>query len=150
MVPVKTPEQMTQLLDSGQVDAGVLSPSAERRNRYLFSRAFVLDPLSYVVGEQHRNTAPEALLKSGTVAMVTSASIVAPMAATLGLNPTLGALACCTGAFIFSYFNDSYYWVVTRMLGVSDVREQIRIWSVTTTICWAVGCTILIVAGFFV
>jgi len=87
---------------------------------------------------------------SGTVAMVTSASIVAPMAATLGLNPTLGALACCTGAFIFSYFNDSYYWVVTRMLGVSDVREQIRIWSVTTTICWAVGCTILIVAGFFV
>lgn len=87
---------------------------------------------------------------SGTVAMVTSASIVAPMAATLGLNPTLGALACCTGAFIFSYFNDSYYWVVTRMLGVSDVREQIRIWSVTTTICWAVGCTILIVAGFFI
>ncbi|MDM5078406.1 transporter substrate-binding domain-containing protein [Aeromonas media] len=70
VVPVKTPEQMTQLLDSGQVDAGVLSPSAERRNRYLFSRAFVLDPLSYVVGEQHRNTAPEALLKSGTVAMV--------------------------------------------------------------------------------
>ena len=87
---------------------------------------------------------------SGTVAMVTSASIVAPMAATLGLNPTLGALACCTGAFIFSYFNDSYYWVVTRMLGVSDVREQIRIWSVTTTICWAVGCTILIIAGFFI
>ena len=87
---------------------------------------------------------------SGTVAMVTSASIVAPMAATLGLNPTLGALACCTGAFMFSYFNDSYYWVVTRMLGVSDVREQIRIWSVTTTICWAVGCTILIIAGFFI
>lgn len=87
---------------------------------------------------------------SGTVAIVTSASIVAPMAADLGLNPTLGALACCTGAFIFSYFNDSYYWVVTRMLGVSDVRQQIRIWSVTTTICWAVGCTILIIAGFFV
>lgn len=87
---------------------------------------------------------------SGTVAIVTSASIVAPMAEGLGLNPTLGALACCTGAFIFSYFNDSYYWVVTRMLGVSDVRQQIRIWSVTTTICWAVGCTILIIAGFFI
>lgn len=54
VVPAKTPEQMTQLLDSGQVDAGVLSPSAERRNRYLFSRAFVLDPLSYVVGLRHR------------------------------------------------------------------------------------------------
>lgn len=87
---------------------------------------------------------------SGTVSIVTAASIVAPMAPTLGLNPTLGALACCTGAFIFSYFNDSYYWVVTRMLGVSDVRQQIRVWSVTTTICWAVGCTILIIAGFIV
>ncbi|MDM5060400.1 ATP-binding protein [Aeromonas rivipollensis] len=70
VVPVKTPEQMTQLLDGGQVDAGVLSPSAERRNRYLFSRAFVLDPLSYVVGLRHRETSSEALLKSGTVAVV--------------------------------------------------------------------------------
>ena len=70
VVPVKTPEQMTQLLDGGQVDAGVLSPSAERRNRYLFSRAFVLDPLSYVVGLRHRETSSEALLKSGTVAVI--------------------------------------------------------------------------------
>ncbi|MFM5560299.1 ATP-binding protein [Aeromonas rivipollensis] len=70
VVPVKTPEQMTQLLDGGQVDAGVLSPSAERRNRYLFSRAFVLDPLSYVVGLRHREASSEALLKSGTVAVV--------------------------------------------------------------------------------
>ena len=70
VVPAKTPEQMTQLLDSGQVDAGVLSPSAERRNRYLFSRAFVLDPLSYVVGLRHREVPPASLLKTGTVAMV--------------------------------------------------------------------------------
>lgn len=86
---------------------------------------------------------------SGTVAITTSASIVAPMAATLGLNPTLGALACCTGAFIFSYFNDSYYWVVNRILGVVDVRQQIRVWSITTTLCWAVGCTILIITDMF-
>ena len=69
-VPIRTPEQMTRLLDSGQVDVGVLSPSAERRNRYLFSRAFVLDPLSYVVGLRHRKAPPESLLKTGTVAMV--------------------------------------------------------------------------------
>ena len=83
---------------------------------------------------------------SGTVAMLTAASIVAPMAAPLGLNPIMGALACCTGAFIFSYFNDSYYWVVNRMLGVVDVREQIRVWSIATTVCWATGSTILIIA----
>ena len=54
VVPVKTPGQMLQLLDGGQVDIAVLSPSEERRSRYLFSRAFVLDPLAYVVGSAMR------------------------------------------------------------------------------------------------
>ncbi|MFM4911027.1 ATP-binding protein [Aeromonas dhakensis] len=70
VVPVKTPKQMQQLLDGGLVDVAVLSPSAERRHRYLFSRAFVLDPLSYVVGIQHEASPPETLLRSGTVAMI--------------------------------------------------------------------------------
>lgn len=87
---------------------------------------------------------------SGTVAMLTAASICAPMAATMGLNPLLGALACCSGSFIFGYFNDSYFWVVNRILGISDVKEQLRVWSVTTTICWAVSCTIIIIASFIV
>lgn len=87
---------------------------------------------------------------SGTVAMLTAASICAPMAATMGLNPVLGALACCSGSFIFGYFNDSYFWVVNRLLGVSAVQEQLRVWSVTTTICWAVSCSILLIANIFV
>ncbi|MGL6530720.1 ATP-binding protein [Aeromonas hydrophila] len=70
VVPVKTPGQMLQLLDGGQVDIAVLSPSEERRSRYLFSRAFVLDPLAYVVGVRHEATAPETLLKTGTVAII--------------------------------------------------------------------------------
>lgn len=70
VVPVKTPEQMTQLLDGGLVDVGVLTPSEDRRNRYLFSRAFVLEPLSYVVGLRHKGMSPDTLLKSGTVAEI--------------------------------------------------------------------------------
>lgn len=87
---------------------------------------------------------------SGTVAMLTAASICAPMAATMGLNPVLGALACCSGSFIFGYFNDSYFWVVNRLLGVSAIQEQLRVWSVTTTICWATSCSILLIANIFV
>lgn len=87
---------------------------------------------------------------SGTVAMLTAASICAPMAATLGLNPLLGALACCSGSFIFGYFNDSYFWVVNRILGITNITEQLRVWSYTTTICWAVSCSILIIASLFV
>ena len=86
---------------------------------------------------------------SGTVAMLTAASICAPMAATMGLNPVLGALACCAGSFVFGYFNDSYFWVVNRLLGVSSVQEQLRVWSVTTTVCWGVSCSLLLIANMF-
>ncbi len=76
---------------------------------------------------------------SGTVAMITSASITAPILATLNVNPVFAALAACTGSLVYSYFNDSYYWVVNRMLGIKEAKEQMRVWSVTTTIIWAVG-----------
>ncbi|MGC7870059.1 GntP family permease [Desulfosporosinus sp. SYSU MS00001] len=82
---------------------------------------------------------------SGTVAMITAASITAPIIATLDVNPVFASMACAMGSLIFSYFNDSYYWVVNRMLGIQDAKEQIRIWSVTTTIFWAVGLVELLI-----
>lgn len=87
---------------------------------------------------------------SGTVAMITAASITAPIIAKLDVNPVFAALAACVGSLVFSYFNDSYFWVVNRMLGIKDAREQIRVWSVTSTIAWAVGIvTLLIVNSIF-
>ena len=77
---------------------------------------------------------------SGTVAMTTAASISAPIILASGANPVLSALACCVGSCFFGYFNDSYFWVVNRTLGVSEAKDQIRVWSITTTIIWAVGC----------
>ena len=82
---------------------------------------------------------------SGTVAMITSASITAPIIATLNVNPVFAALAACTGSLCYSYFNDSYYWVVNRMLGIKDAKEQMRVWSFTTTIIWAVGFVELLI-----
>lgn len=76
---------------------------------------------------------------SGTVAMTTAAGISAPIVAATGASPLLGALACCIGALFFSYFNDSYFWVVNRLLGVGSAKDQLRVWSVTSTIAWAVG-----------
>lgn len=84
---------------------------------------------------------------SGTVAMITSASITAPIVATLGVNPLFAALAASMGSLCFSYFNDSYYWVVNRMLGVEEAKEQIRVWSLTTTIVWAVGLVELLIVN---
>jgi gluconate:H+ symporter, GntP family len=86
---------------------------------------------------------------SGTVAMTTAASVTAPMMLTLGVNPILGALACCIGSLLFSHFNDSYFWVVNRTLGVTEAKEQIRVYSIASTIVWAVGLVELLILSMF-
>ncbi|CBK75825.1 gluconate transporter [Butyrivibrio fibrisolvens 16/4] len=86
---------------------------------------------------------------SGTVAMVTAAGITAPIVAAAGGNMLLGAFAACIGSLFFSYFNDSFYWVVNRLSGISETKEQIRVWSVTTTIAWAVGLVELLILNIF-
>lgn len=63
-----------------------------------------------------------AILKSAqgssTVAITTTAGIMAPLMATMGFNtPMLGALtviAIGAGAMTVSHANDSYFWVVTN------------------------------------
>lgn len=87
---------------------------------------------------------------SGAVAMITAASITAPMIGTLGVDPIIAGLGCTIGSFMFSYFNDAYFWVVNRSLGVTEVQEQIRVWSITSTILWASGTvTLLIINAVF-
>lgn len=86
---------------------------------------------------------------SGTVAMITAASISAPILSQMDVNMALAAQAAAMGSMIFSYFNDSLFWVVNRMLGIKDVKEQIMVWSVPTTICWGVGLVSLLVANLF-
>lgn len=87
---------------------------------------------------------------SGTVAMLTAAGITAPIVAAAGGNMTLAALAACSGSLFFSYFNDSFYWVVNRLSGIGDTKEQIRVWSVTTTIAWAVSFIELLIIDIFI
>lgn len=77
---------------------------------------------------------------SGTVAMITAASITAPILANIpGINMLFAAQAATMGALFFSYFNDSLFWVVNRMMGNTEVKLQIMTWSVPTTIAWAFG-----------
>ena len=65
-------------------------------------------------------------LGSATVAITTAASLAAPLAASLGLNPLLLAQACCVGAISFSYFNDSGFWVFNGMFGLTELKDQVR------------------------
>ncbi|WP_223376162.1 GntP family permease [Schnuerera sp. xch1] len=86
---------------------------------------------------------------SGTVAMLTSASITAPILTGINANLVFGALAACIGSLFFSYFNDSFFHVVTRSMGLTEAKEQMKVWSVTTTLTWAVGFIILLILNVF-
>ncbi|EEY10856.1 gluconate permease [Mannheimia haemolytica serotype A2 str. OVINE] len=85
---------------------------------------------------------------SGTVAMVTAASISAPILAQIpGVNMLLAAQAATMGSLFFGYFNDSLFWVVNRMMGINDVKKQMIVWSVPTTIAWGIGGISVILAN---
>lgn len=83
---------------------------------------------------------------SGTVAMITAASVSAPLVAGLGVSPLAATLACCAGSMVFSYFNDSYFWVVTRFTGL-DGLSAIRGWSGITTVVWLGSLPLVLLAG---
>ncbi|UOQ94641.1 GntP family permease [Halobacillus shinanisalinarum] len=88
---------------------------------------------------------------SGTVAMITAASITAPILSGVdGVYMPLAAIGATTGSLLFSYFNDSFFWVVTRMLGIRDTKEQILTWSVPTTLAWLMSLILLVVCSLFV
>ncbi|WP_099303760.1 GntP family permease [Bacillus sp. Marseille-P3800] len=69
-----------------------------------------------------------ASLGSATVALVTTASILGPMAMDLGVSPVLLGLAICAGGIGLSLPNDSGFWVVSKF-GRLTVSETLRVWS---------------------
>ncbi|MCG2620904.1 GntP family permease [Arthrobacter sp. I2-34] len=76
---------------------------------------------------------------SATVATVTAAGIVAPLAA--GLTPAqlaLVVLAVGAGSLFFSHVNDAGFWLVKEYFGLS-VGQTIKTWSVMETVISVVG-----------
>jgi GntP family gluconate:H+ symporter len=60
---------------------------------------------------------------SSTVAMITTASIIAPLLGSLGLDSetmrVFAALSIGAGAIAISHANDSFFWAVTQLSGLS-------------------------------
>lgn len=86
---------------------------------------------------------------SGTVAMITAASVTAPLIEPLGLSPLVAVMACTAGSMVFSYFNDSYFWVVTRFAGLDGI-QAIKGWSGITTAVWLGSIPLLFVLDLVV
>jgi len=86
---------------------------------------------------------------SGTTAMITGSAIVAPMVATLGINPYIAGLAICMTAMCPSFLNDSYFHVVTNFSGM-DIKTSLKTWTIGSILVPVVGSIILIVASLFI
>nr|WP_221381281.1 gluconate:H+ symporter [Actinoplanes polyasparticus] len=87
---------------------------------------------------------------SATVATITAAGIVAPLATTLD-KPTVALLALAIGAgsLFFSHVNDAGFWLVKEYFGMT-VGQTIKTWSVMETIISVVGFACVMVLSVFV
>ncbi|TFC80065.1 GntP family transporter [Cryobacterium sp. TMS1-20-1] len=82
---------------------------------------------------------------SATVAILTTAGLVAETVASAEYSPiqvALITLAIAFGALGLSHVNDSGFWVVTRYLGLS-VADGLRTWTVLTTVLGVAGFLIV-------
>ncbi|MFI6161467.1 SLC13 family permease [Micromonospora haikouensis] len=76
---------------------------------------------------------------SATVATITAAGIVAPLATTMDRpGVALLALAIGCGSLFFSHVNDAGFWLVKEYFGLT-VGQTIKSWSVLETIISVVG-----------
>lgn len=75
---------------------------------------------------------------SATVAALTAAGVIMPLAAQTGVNPSLMVLSLGAGSLFFSHVNDSGFWLFKEYFGLS-LKDTFRSWSVMETIVSVVG-----------
>jgi len=87
---------------------------------------------------------------SATVATITAAGLVAPLAGDLD-KPTaaLLVLAIGAGSVFFSHVNDAGFWLVKEYFGMT-VGQTIKSWSVMETIISVVGLIGVLILSIFV
>ncbi|WP_423747279.1 GntP family permease (plasmid) [Haladaptatus sp. SPP-AMP-3] len=83
---------------------------------------------------------------SATVAIVTTSGIMAPFASQLSVNPAYLVMAIGAGASIFSWYNDSGFWIVKEIGGLTQ-KETLKTWTVVTTLIGVVGLITTLIAS---
>ena len=80
---------------------------------------------------------------SSTVAMITTSSIMAAMIepSTLDIHPVYLATAIGSGSLCLSWMNDSGFWIVAKMSGLTEV-EALQTWTVALLVLSLTGLLI--------
>ena len=96
-----------------------------------------------------------ALLKvaqgSGTVAMITVSTIMAPMVidTSIGFHPVYVACAIGSGSLVGSWMNDSGFWVYKQMSGLTET-EALRTWTPLLAVMGLVGYVFTQIAAILI
>jgi len=87
---------------------------------------------------------------SATVATITAAGIVSPLAADLD-KPTLALLVLAIGAgsLFFSHVNDAGFWLVKEYFGMT-IGETIKSWSLMETVISVTGLIVVLIFNAFI
>nr|WP_308215930.1 GntP family permease [Pseudonocardia humida] len=86
---------------------------------------------------------------SATVALTTTAGLIAPVVAAEGLSRfdvACVVIAIAAGATVLSHVNDSGFWLVGRFLEM-DVKTTLKTWTVMETLIGLVGFALALVAS---
>ncbi|MGW1540274.1 GntP family permease [Streptomyces sp. NPDC002309] len=87
---------------------------------------------------------------SATVATVSAAGLVAPLAVGMSTTETaLLVLAIGAGSLFFSHVNDAGFWLVKEYFGLS-VGQTIKTWSVMETIISVVAGALVLLLSLFI
>lgn len=81
---------------------------------------------------------------SGTVAVLTGASMMAPLTHNLEAHPVYMMMAVGTGALLFSWYNDSGFWIVNEVAGLTQ-GETLKTWSAANTVMAFTGLILVLV-----
>jgi gluconate:H+ symporter, GntP family len=87
---------------------------------------------------------------SATVAIITAAGIVAPIAASMpGTNAELLVLSTGAGALVLSHVNDSGFWLIKEFFNMT-VAQTLKTWTVAETIIGVAGLAFTLLLSFVV
>lgn len=89
---------------------------------------------------------------SSTVAMITTAALVSPLVGDLGLASdsalALSVIAIGAGSLVVSHANDSFFWVLTQMTGMS-ITQGYKLHSLTSGLIGCIAMIIIYILSLF-
>ena len=89
---------------------------------------------------------------SATVAMITSAGIIAPVLPAFNLDEphmAIIVIAIASGATLLSHVNDSGFWLVSKYFGMNE-KQTLQSWTIMETIIALFGLIFSLIAGIII